>query len=114
MTAAKSVIFQHILYFRVGKAEVFIKTAIGNWHHFKIIQSGKNTLFCHPQTSGQHSKEKMFIGFQGMSEQAADQVHHLVIVFMLLCLIQRNVVLVNQKDRLLIIVFVKKGGQTGS
>lgn len=101
----QSIIIQHGPDFNIGKAKVFIKKNIGDRHNFKVIQPGENTLLCNAQTSRQDGKINIIICLQRLPEQISDQGGHFVIIAILLCLVQWNVILVDEQDHFLPVMF---------
>ncbi len=76
-----------------------------------MIQTGKNALLRNPKTSGDHCKIQIRIRLQNLAEQGADQRDHLRIIPILIRLIQRHVILINQHDHRHRIMSVKQPRQ---
>ena len=80
---------------------------IYNRIYIKIVQSGKDTLLGHPQAAGQHRKLQKIIRLESLTEQAADQRHHLSVVAVLKCLVQWYIIFINQQNGFPAIVFIE-------
>ena len=79
--------------------------------HLQVIQSGENALLRYPETPGKDSEIQAVIRLQHIAKQVADQTHHLIIVSCLKCFIQRDIILINQQDGLLAVMFFEKQGE---
>ena len=105
-----SIIIQHGPDFNIRKAKVFVKKNIGDRHNFKVIQPGEDTLLCNAQTSRQYGKINIIICLQGLPEQIMDQADHPVVIAVLLCLVQRNIILIDEQDHFLSVMFIDEFG----
>ena len=105
------IIFQKRPYLSVCKTIMLCKFYIGNGINLRIIKSRKNTLFCHPQASGQHRKLKAPVCLQRLFKHVPDQHDHLIIISVFTGLCQRNIILVDQDDDLLPIMLLQQQRQ---
>ena len=100
--------FQEFSHFLFREAKLLVKTGICNGKYLKIVQASKNALLGNAQTACQNSKLQKSICLQCLSEQAADERHHFSVIAMLESLVQRYIVLIDQNDRFLAIMFIQQ------
>ena len=106
----KSITGKHISHIGIRKTEIFIILHIFYCIHIKVIQSGKYTFLWYSKTPGKNCKIQTAVRFQCLTKQRSDIIYHSIIVTWLVSLIQRNIILINQNDRLLTIMFLQKAG----
>ncbi len=87
---------------------MLIKRNIGDGPDFEVIESCKNAFFRNPKTAGKNGELQAFVGLKNLPEQTPDQIHHLVVIAVLLRPVQGHVVFVDEKDHFLPIVSAKK------
>ena len=103
------IIVQERLHFSICEAKVLVEATVRDGQHLEVVQPGKDAFLRYAQAARQHRELQKIVGFQRPPEQAANQRDHLFIVTMLECLIQRHIVLVDQKDSFLTVMLIKQG-----
>ena len=102
------IIGQQPLYFIICESKLLIVLCIYNGVHIKIIQPSEYTLLRHPQTACQHRKVQIIVRLQRLAKQAANQRNHLVVVSVVIRLIQRHIIFINQQDYLPAMVLIEQ------
>lgn len=108
----EAIIAEHFPDFRIGEAEVFVKLYICDGKNIEVVESCEDAFFCNPKAAGQNGELDAVVSLQSTSEQASNQIDHFVVVSVMLCFIERDIVFVNEKDCFLSIMFKEKAGQS--
>ena len=107
----QSVIRQHFANFGIRESKVLVEAHVRDGMYHQVIQAGEDAFLRYAQAASQYSEKQAVIRLEHSAEHRADQIDHLLVVTVRICLVQRRIVFVDQQNDLLVAVLFKEGGE---